>query len=176
MLKTLVLAAALLIPTVAEAQFGGNPPDLNVRMRGFRHRANLDTLMFYAPMPANADRTYRAALAVMDSLKIRYRYADSTLRMIHDPGFIIRGRMAGRNLGQFFHCGSGPSGYHADTWRMFVAYVIRIVPQGERSQLGLGVAAGAQDIDGASKAPVMCGTTGVLLRVIAEEVEAQLAR
>ena len=175
MLRTFLLLAALSMPLAVGAQEHATP-DLNIRIRGFRDRVNLDTLVFFELMPANAAMTYRATLSVLESLRIKATYADSGRGMIHHSGFVARGRLGGRNMSQFFRCGTGPSGDHADTWRLSIAYVIHVKPSGDQAELGLGVAAGAQDVEGASKPPVSCASTGALLKLISEKVGQKLVQ
>lgn len=173
--RTLLLIALLLAPMTADAQ-KNRAPDMHIRMRGFQFRVNLDTLIFWESMPASAAMTFRATVSVLDSLKIKATYVDSVAGLIYHHGFVARVRLGGTKLSQFFRCGSGPSGEHADNWRLSIAYAIHVRPDGRQSRLGLATVAGAQDIDGTSKSPVMCGSTGGLLKLLSEKVEQKLVQ
>ena len=166
-----VLLAALALPVALHAQTGPvKDPDMNIRMRGFRDRILLDTLTVWQPIPGPSVQTFRNTMSVLDSLRIPVLYADSIRGVIHHSGFVARSRLAGKAVSSSLRCGMGISGDYADTWRVSVAYAVFVKPEGDHSRLGVGLVAGAIDVEGVSMPAVQCGSTGVLEQTIHKAV------
>lgn len=162
--KGILLVAALLIPLTVDGQRRQQPqhvlPELTVRLKGYRDPVRLDTGVVWNSIPGSARRTMRNALILLDSLKVPVALVDTINGVIHHNGFIVRNRFAGIPVSQSFRCGQGLAGDFADMWRVSTAYAIYLKPDGGNTHVGIAVAAGASDVEGASKPAVQCGRTG----------------
>jgi hypothetical protein len=152
---------ALLLPCALAAQEAIPEPHF-VRVRGFRNRVRLDTMIVWTSVNGSRDETFRNALAILEELSVPVGTADTVRGIIHHPGFVARTRLAAEAISRSFSCGRGPAGEYADTWRVNVAYVIYVQHEGNHSRVGIATVAGANDIEGASKPAVQCGRTGRL--------------
>jgi hypothetical protein len=153
------------------------PRRVNVTLRGFENLVMLDTLASWSELLAPPAQAYAAAKQVLDSLKLSPTASDSANGLLLNRGFVARGRIAGRRMSWAWRCGSGLVGDYADTWRISMAYALFIDPSnGGGSRLGVAFAAGADDVQGASKAPLQCGTTGLLEKEIAKLVALKLIK
>jgi hypothetical protein len=169
-----ITLASFALPLALQAQPSSRgpaqDPDMNIRMRGFRDRILLDTMIVWQPVPGSAVQTFRNTLRVLDSLKIPVAYADSIRGVIHHSGFVVRSRLAAKAISSSFRCGMGLSGDYADTWRVSIAYAVFVKPDSDNSRLGVALVAGANDVEGVSKPAVQCGTTGNLEQTIQKAV------
>lgn len=168
--RTCLLVAATLW-LVAPHALGAQTRRINVTLRGFEHFFVLDTFAIWTTVPGTPAETYAAALQVLDSLKMPIVTADSSHGLLLNKLFVARRRMAGRPMSWALHCGSDLTGANADTWRISMAYALFIDPStANTSRLGVAIAAGANNVEGAYKPPVMCGSTGALEADIAKRV------
>ena len=167
----IILLGVLLLPVSLAAQSGFVPEAQLVRLKGYRDRVRLDTTIIWKQVNGPPATTMRNLVAVLDSLQVPVEVADSTKGRLHHSGFVVRTRLAGMPISHSFRCGTGLAGDYADTWRVNVAYVAYVLPDGTRSLVGLGSAAGASDIEGASKPAVPCATTGGLLKELTRILE-----
>lgn len=170
----LLVLAALAFPLAGGAQQRGTgpgaKPDLYVRVKGFRDRILLDTVGRWVSVPGRAATVFRLTLRVLDSLNIPVAYADSVSGVIHHNGFIARSRLGGKPMSSSLRCGAGLAGDYADLWRVSIAYAVFIQPDDSHSRMMVSLAAGASDVEGASKPAVQCGSTGRLEMTIAKTV------
>lgn len=165
----LIVAVALAAPTMSLAQ-GRSPvgeSDLNISMRGFSHRVLLDTVAVWKVLPGSPIETFRSVRRILDSLSLPITHADSAHGVIYNRGFVARSRLAGKQVSSSLRCGVGLAGDYADFWRVSVAYAVFVRAEGDASRLGIALVAGANDVEGVSKPPVQCATTGVLEQRIA---------
>lgn len=165
------VAAAVLVlvaPTRAAAQ---SPPSATtVRMRdgdamlhAFRSQVLLDTLAIWQDVPGSPARVYTRVKQILEALKVPYTQTDSTHGMIWNEGFVTRGGLAGSPKSRSLRCGFGPTGDHADSWRVSVAYAVYIKPShGGGSRLGIAVMGQAKDNAGSSTPGVFCASQGRL--------------
>lgn len=164
MVRTISLVVALLAPVAADAQRQPSPrhelPPLTARLKGYRDPVRLDTGVVWSYVRGSTGQTIRHALRLLDSLKVPVALVDTVNGVIHHNGFFARNRMAGIPLSRSFRCGQGRAGDYADLWRLATAYAIYVKPDGEHSTIGIALAAGASDVEGASKPAVQCAVTG----------------
>ena len=79
-------------------------------------------------------------------------------------------------MSRLLNCGSGMTGPNADSWRIYISVFALVEGKGsDKSVLRVGFIAGAQDIQGASKDPVACGTTGIFETMFGDRVRKRLA-
>ena len=170
-----VLAAALAL--VAPHALGAQPRRINVMIRAFRDPIMLDTLAIWTDIPGSPGEVFSAARRVLDSLKLPVTVADSAHGLLLNPQFVTRTRVAGQRMSWALRCGTGMFGDYADEWRITMAYAVFIDPVAAgTSRLGITVVAGATSVQGTSKDPVMCGTTGALEADIAKRVSLYVLR
>lgn len=165
-----VMLGALLLPCALGAQDVSREP-LLVRMSGYLHHVRLDTMIVWHTVNAPADVAFRGALAALADMQIPVGKADSARGRIHHAGFGARVRLMGEPMSRMFRCGSGLAGDYADSWRINIAYAVYVRPEGDGSSIGISVVAGARDMDGASKPPTPCASTGAFGRRLANAIE-----
>ena len=170
MRSAVAILGLLLLPVSLSAQSAALDPQF-VRIKGFRDRVRLDTTVIWRPVSGPAATTMRNLVALLDSLKVPREVTDTVKGRVLHEGFVVRSRLAGLPISRSFRCGNGPTGEYADVWRVNVAYVVYVVPDGTNSSVGLGSVAGASDIEGASKPAVQCATTGGLLTQLTRILE-----
>ena len=139
--------------------------DGDAMLRAFRDRVLLDTLALWEDVPLSGPRTYARVKDILAALKIPVAQTDSVHGILWNEGFVTRGnKVGGKANSQLLRCGSGPSGDHADQWRVTMAYAVFVKssPGDLASKLGIAVVAQAKDIAGANSPAVVCNTKGVL--------------
>lgn len=162
--KGILLVVALLLPLAANAQRRPQPrhvlPELTVRLKGYRDPVRLDTGVVWSYIAGSTSQTLRNALLILDSLKVPVALVDTINGVLHHNGFIVRNRFAGIPVSRSLRCGQGLAGDFADLWRVATAYAIYVKPDGANTHVGIALAAGASDVEGASKPAVQCAHTG----------------
>lgn len=176
-LKALTLLAFAALTAGAQGLPSGTPitmKDGDAMLRAFRDRVLLDTIAVWADVPGKGPDVYSRARRALAALKLPIAQADSAHGVIWNEGFPTRGgRLAGRANSQIMRCGFGPTGDHADQWRVTAAYAVyvRANPDGS-SKIGIAFLGQARDIAGASSAAVLCNSKGVLEEDIIRAVRA----
>jgi hypothetical protein len=135
----------------------------------------LDTIAVRSEFPAPRFEVFRVTAAVMEiELKIELKIRDSTAGVVGNME-LVKLRSLGRTpLSRYVSCGQGMTGANADSYRVFlalVAFVDTVRDKGTR--LGVSLAAAAQDLQGSSKQPVKCSSTGALESQIRKSVAAK---
>jgi hypothetical protein len=162
-LSVVALTTALGRDVGAQSQQAAQERNITVRLKAYPEPIKLDTLMRWHDVLATPSATYAALREAVDTLKIPLLTADSLRRLLHNPGFDARSRLAGKFMHSWWHCGQGFAGEYADTYRMTIAYAIVVDPTPDgNSRVGIAFVSGAQSLDGASAEPLACGTTGAL--------------
>jgi hypothetical protein len=158
-----VLAAlSLLHAPGALAQTTGQR-NVDVMVRGYSYTIRLDTMALWNDVIATPAEAFVAIKRVVDSLKIPFALADSAHGFVFNPGFRTRTKFAGHPMVWMWRCGSGILGDYAETARMTIAYAIFIDQASDRNaRVKLAFVAGAENVEGASRAPMVCATTGAL--------------
>lgn len=124
----------------------------------------LDTIAVRSEFPAPRLEAFKVTAAVMElELKIDLKIRDSTAGVVGNME-LVKMRSFGRSpLSRYVSCGHGITGPNADRYRVYLALVafVDTVPD-KGTRLGVSLAAAAQDIEGSSKQPVKCASTGAL--------------
>lgn len=135
----------------------------------------LDTMAVNSEFPAPTQEAFRVTAAVIETeLKIELKLRDSTAGIVGNLE-MVKMRSLGRSpLSHYVSCGQGLTGANADSYRVFLALVafVDTVPD-KGTRLGVSLAAAAQDVQGTSKQPVRCGSTGALELQIRKSVAAR---
>jgi hypothetical protein len=165
-MKRLLVVALVLgvaVPAQLEAQ-----RRVNVTLKAYDQLVMLDTLAAWNEVLASPAEVYAAARRILDSLKVPVSHVDSVGGLVMSTEFSTRRRIANKPASWALRCGMGLTGDYANYWRLSVAYAVFIDKSGDQSRLGVAIAAGALDIEGASKPPVRCGSTGMFEKEIAK--------
>ena len=123
----------------------------------------LDTMGLSRDVSGAPWRAFAALVLAYQQLRIPVSVSDSARRYLGNLHFTKMQRLGSSALSQLIDCGVGMTGPRADQYRVHLAVVSRVdsLPDG-RSRLRSTVVAGAEDVQGPSKDPVKCGSTGVL--------------
>lgn len=144
------------------------------RLPGYATPFSLDSVAHARELAVPRPVAYRALLDVLRQLQIPVD-ADSVHGSVAHAPFIKRGSIAKTAMSQLFDCGMGPVLPNATTYRLKIAYaawVDSLAP--DRSRLRFGVGAGGEDVEGPSKEPVACASTGRFEKLLLDRVEAWL--
>jgi hypothetical protein len=115
-------------------------------------------------IPASRGEVFTVAAAALEQeFKIELRMRDSLAGVVGNLE-IVKMRTLGRSpMSRYVSCGSGMTGPNADSYRIYLAIAALVDSIGPgKTMLGVALAAAAQDLQGSSKAPLMCGSTGAL--------------
>jgi len=170
-LRTGLFAAVLL---AASTTLAAQARNIDVRLRGYEHLVRLDTLAVWTVIPATPANAYVAAQFVFDALQMPLTTADSVGGLLYQSGFNTRRKVLGKRMSWAVKCGDGITGDNADSWRIHMAYAVFLEPAPDnQTRMGVTLAAGANNVDGAYKPAVGCGSTGAFEAEIAMLVRAQ---
>lgn len=167
-----LVGVALTVPLLA-----AQPPRLIVKLRASPTQVALDTVaLAREQVPATPAETFAALRAVYEELKIPRTVDDSAHGQLGTLRLVRTSSLAGERMAAYLNCGSGMTGAYADSWRitMGIASFVRTARDGSTT-VATGFVAQADDMDGASKEPIMCGSTGVLETRIASMVKERIA-
>lgn len=160
-------------PTVSRAQ----SPPIRLRLPGYFTPMSVDSVAA-APVviPASREVTYKAANAVLTELKIPVTTQDPAMRVLGSGSARMIRKLGRERLSAYLNCGQGMSGSHADGWRVTMAIFVWLEPAtATETRIRVGMLAGAQDVEGVSKDPVACGSTGVFETQLAEMIQKRVA-
>lgn len=165
-----VMGLALLAAGPLAAQ-GRN---VDVRLRGYEQTVRLDTLAVWTVIPASPAETYAAARAVLESLKMPVTTADSARGLLFMSPFNTSRRIMGKRMSWALYCGENLGVPNADGYRIHMSYAVYLEPTMDRqTRLGVALAAGANNVDGAFRPALGCGSTGALENELAMLVRAR---
>src|SRR3954468_19390626 len=153
--------ALAVVATTSQAQ---RVEYMNVSVPGYQRVVKLDTSVIWTHVDTPAPETYHALRLALEEMTIPVILADSSHFFIYNATYRASRRIAGESMTWAFHCGPTPAGLdYAASARMTIAYAIMVdtLPEGE-SRVGAAFVGGAQPVDGASRAPLPCETTGAL--------------
>lgn len=159
--RSVILAAALMLHATA---LWGQAYRARVRLPTHSQVIALDTLAIRTDLAAPVAEVFAVTAAVLDAeLKIELKTRDSTAGMVGNLELIKMRKLGRQPLSRYVSCGVGMTGPNADNYRVYLAVIAFVDPLPEkRTRLGVAVAAGAQDVQGNSKQPIACSSTGAL--------------
>jgi hypothetical protein len=156
-------AGVTLVALAFAAPMLGAQQRVVVKLRGFETAVMLDTLGTQKEVGAPVDKVYQAALIVFEAVGIPVNTKDPRRGIIAATRFAKVHSLAGNQLAQFFSCGSGMTGPHANEWRLEIAVAALLDPGGPgNTKLRIATVASGQDVEGSSKDPLPCYSTGNL--------------
>ena len=159
----LMILGSVLLPVLAAAAVA-QPYKARVRLPGFAQIIAMDTIAVRTDVPASRLEVFQVAAAAIETeFKIELKIRDSTAGLVGNME-LVKLRTLGRSpMSRYVSCGSGMTGPNADSYRIYlaiIAMVDSIAP--DKTRLGVALAAAAQDLQGSSKQPIACGSTGAL--------------
>lgn len=181
LLPIVLLVTVMLSPMAsASAQLPGQPraqpiARLRTGIPGFPDPIALDTVAQYREFKAPMGAVFTATLAAYKALDIPITVRDSAHGTVGNLSWIKMRQLAGKTMSTSFNCGSGMTGPNADAYRLTIATVVLIegLPNGG-SKVGIAFVAGAQDVQGAAKDPVPCGTNGYVESQLEQLIRSKL--
>ena len=173
---TRLARAGVVALLLAPALLGAQPRRVTVMIRGYGQPVMLDTLASYSDIAEPPARVFNAAVKVLDELKLTRTDHDAAHGLLANRMLTARVRLAGHPMSWMIHGGSDMLGDYADTWRVSLAWAVYVDSVGPAaSRLGIALLAGANNVEGAYKPAVACGSTGSLETDIAKRVRLVLA-
>ncbi len=166
-----------LLGTVVPRALSAQTPPIRLRIPGYFTPMSVDSVAT-APVVVRASRdvTYKAANAVLTELRIPVTTQDPAFRVLGNGSARIIRKLGRERLSAYLNCGSGMSGSHADGWRVTMAVFVWLEPlTATETRIRVGMLAGAQDVEGVSKDPVACGSTGVFETFLSAEIQKRAA-
>ena len=160
----LVFCAATILASIAPSSLSAQLYRARVWLPAYPNVIALDTIAIRTEFPAPRMETFRVTAAVMETeLKIDLKVRDSTAGVVGNME-LVKMRSLGRTaLSRYVSCGQGMTGPNADSYRVYlalIAFVDTVPDKGVR--LSVALAGAAQDLQGSSKPPVKCSSTGAL--------------
>jgi hypothetical protein len=155
---------------------GAQQPRAKVILPGFRAPVWMDTTGQSRTLDAPAGTVMDAVAAVFSASELPMEVRDDRALILGSFQVKTQRRFAGERLSQLLDCGVGTRGPNADAYRVHLALVALLTVQGEKTQLRVAFAAGAQDFAGPLADPVSCSSTGRLETRVLDAVEQMLRR
>ena len=155
----------------------GDSRNVSITLRAYNRPILLDTMVTWKEVLATPAETFTAARHVLDSLKIPIATADSAHGLLASGGFFGRTKLAGHQMAEWLRCGGSMTGDNAATFRLQIAYVVYVDSvSGGSSRVGVALVASGDAVEGASKPPVQCYSTGFLETYIIKMVQLRSAK
>lgn len=170
LLRSLRVAVAVVLCAViaSVAEVSAQSAPIRVRVPG-----NTRLMLIGDPVaiPASAALTFQAATAVLQELKVPLAVNEPQSGVLGSGGFPLRRVLGSVLLSKYLNCGSGINGDYAEVRRVTMALFVWVETVGAaESRVKVGMLAGAEDMAGVTRNAVLCGSTGALETMIAEEV------
>lgn len=182
-MRTQLIAAFLLAILPTTAALAQGPPKMTARpvdrirvtLPGFPAPIALDTVANVIELNAPMGKVFAAAADAMKHFAVPVEVRDSLNGLIGSTSFAKARSMAGTQLSATFNCGTGITGPNADNYRVNIALMAMMEPLSpERTKLQIAVVGSATDVQGSSKNPVTCATTGTLEGKIEKHIKTWL--
>lgn len=172
-MRQAILIFALVVPA---AVLQGQILRARVWLPGFTTQVALDTVTVPEELDAPYGKVYTAVIAAFDELKIPLDTRDSARGVVGNLTLTKRVSLAGSPLSRWLNCGAGITGPNADNWRIYIAVVALLdrVSMSNKTQTRVAMLAGAQDMQGNSKDPVVCASSGALETTMLELVRKRI--
>jgi hypothetical protein len=176
--RTLLLSSLLLLAACAPAGPPAPAPDrvLAVDADGKVIRRSTADENARTTFAAPIDKVWPALVLAYSDLGIQPSVADRANGRYGNASFQAPRRMGGRNLAEFFNCGSGMTGPYIDHGRLTANLMTTVQPGPDGTTLAVTYAGGSlQRNEGTSTEAMICASTGALEEQLRKNVEARLA-
>jgi hypothetical protein len=128
-----------------------------------------------AVLPAGVDAVFPLVADAYQEIGISIETLDTTRRIIGNPRFRARQRLAGMPMETVVRCGDGPTGPHARSFLITFDIHTQVMPSGAgKSMMRTMVSATGRSIEGATTHEITCASTGALEQRILEIVSRRL--
>jgi hypothetical protein len=148
-------AAACLVAPAVSAQ-------VHITMRAWHEPVLMDTLRQDHLLRASPTQVYEAALKAFAQLDIPTGRTDGKRGIIGSERFERMRVLVGLPMSRSFNCGEGPTGAHADSYRLEVAVVAWVAEDKSGTKLSLATIASGRDISGVNRIAKECPSTGTV--------------
>ncbi|MEO7084142.1 MAG: hypothetical protein ABI442_19710 [Gemmatimonadaceae bacterium] len=153
------LAAAAAFTLVAS---GALTAQVRINLKAWQEPVLMDTLRQDHFLRAPADKVYQAALQVFADLGIPTGQTDGKNGIIGSEKFERARVLANAPMSHWFLCGEGAMGANADIFRLEIAVVAWVKPEGAGTTLGVAAIASGRDVSGVFRNPKECQSNGAL--------------
>ena len=169
------MAATLVAVPGFAMRAGAQARPVDVELRGHERTVRLDTLASWSSVPARPAATYAAARAVLEALEMPLSRRDSAGGLLFMEPFNTSRRVIRKPMSWALYCGDGMQGPNADSFRIHMTYALFVEPTVDgQSRLGVAIAAGANNTDGAFRSAIACGSTGAFENELAMLIRARV--
>lgn len=174
----MLVAAALLSSTVSSIVHAQRVTQMAVAVPGYQRIVLLDTMVVWTEVDADAAHAYASVKAALASLKIPVAFADSDHLFMYNASIRMSRKIAGQPMSWAMRCGYDVTGIDlAQSARMTLALAVLVdTTANGHSKVGTALTGGAQVLEGASRPPLPCVTTGALEQRILEEAQLKIVR
>lgn len=168
------LVGVLVVALIASARPGAaqvqQAAPLAVRLPAYDHPVLLDTMETQRRHEdVMREAVFVAARKVFEELQIPITFADSTRGILVNSQLIATRRLGKYRMGQILDCGTNLNGDVADQYRIRMAIGVIIDSLApSQSEYRVLIAAAGQSLEGASRPPLACASTGFLEQRIAK--------
>ncbi len=165
--RVLVLFATVATMIVPAARAQG----VRINLPAWPEPVLLDTMRqdhFLKAVPANV---YQAALQAYADLGIPTGKTDGKVGIIGSERFQQARSLAKAPMSRWFSCGEGTLGPNADSFRLEIAIVTWVSPDGVGTNVGLAAIASGRDVSGVYRNPKECSSTGALELKILDRIQ-----
>ena len=169
---TLAAAAALTLT----ASRGAIAQGVRITLHAWPEPVLLDTLRQDHHLGAAADKVYQAALQVFSDLGIPTGQTDGKNGIIGSERFERTRVFASAPMSRWFSCGEGTLGPNADSFRLEIAVVAWVKPEGTGTSLGIATIASGRDVSGVFRNAKECPSTGNLEVKIYDKITSLVGR
>jgi hypothetical protein len=149
---------------------------VRINLKAWPEPVLLDTLRQDHHINASPDKVYQAALQVFADLGIPTGQTDGKNGIIGSERFERTRVLAGSQMSRWFSCGEGTLGQNADSFRLEIAVVAWVKPEGTGTVLSLATIASGRDVSGVFRNPKECPSTGALEVKIYDKVTSLVGR
>jgi hypothetical protein len=170
-------AFLILALVVTAGSVNGQNLRARVWLPGFTTQTALDTMSVPEELDASYGKAYTAVIAAFDELKIQLDTRDSARGLVGNLSLVRRSSLAGSQMSRWLNCGTGITGPNADNWRIYIAVAALLdrVSTTNKTQVRVAMLAGAQDMQGNSKDPVVCASSGGIETKVLELVKKRIS-
>jgi hypothetical protein len=166
-----------LLSSMPAHESGAQNVRATVILPGFKSPVLMDSVGQVTTVAATKGAVFHALRAAFDSIGVQTTVADSANGVIGNLELKLTRRFAGESLSRWFDCGIGHTGPTANSYRVNVAMLAMVTPNGgTASSLRVAIAAGAQAFSGPLGDPIACETRGALEEKIQRIVVGAVAK
>ena len=167
-----VIALVAAIPAGAHAQVAQAKEGVRVKLPAWIEPVLLDTLRTEHHVAAMPEAVYSAVLKSFFDLGIPVGNTDNKAGIIGSERFERSRTLGGAPMSRWLSCGDNATGPNADSYRLTIAVAVWVKPdKGGGTLLSTAIVASGMDVNGISRNPRECASTGRLEQKIVDLVQ-----